>query len=130
MRIASCRCGSLKAECAGEPVRISICHCLECQRRTGSVFSAQARFPANSVTITGTFRTFERNGDAGSRLTYQFCPKCGATVAYYMDVWPAVVAIPIGAFADPEFPAPIVSAYERRQHHWVAIAGATIEHID
>lgn len=33
-RQASCSCGQLRLTCAGEPVRISVCHCLECQRRT------------------------------------------------------------------------------------------------
>ncbi len=52
-RIASCSCGQLRATCQGEPVRISICHCLECQKRTGSVFAVQARYPRESVTIVG-----------------------------------------------------------------------------
>ena len=39
-RIASCSCGQFTARVAGEPVRISICHCLACQRRTGGDFGA------------------------------------------------------------------------------------------
>ncbi|MGR3757040.1 MAG: GFA family protein [Tranquillimonas sp.] len=30
-RTATCRCGQLTATCRGEPVRIAVCHCLECQ---------------------------------------------------------------------------------------------------
>ncbi|HWI87458.1 MAG TPA: GFA family protein [Sphingomonas sp.] len=52
-RVASCSCGRLRLTCAGEPVRISICHCLECQKRTGSVFATQARFSRASVRIGG-----------------------------------------------------------------------------
>lgn len=50
-RIASCSCGQLTARVTGEPVRVSICHCLACQRRTGSVFGVQARFPAPSFSV-------------------------------------------------------------------------------
>ena len=32
---------------------------------------------------------------------------------------PDILAVAIGAFADPGFPAPGVSVYERRQHAWV-----------
>ena len=39
-RTATCSCGQLRLACEGEPVRISICHCLECQKRTGSIFGA------------------------------------------------------------------------------------------
>jgi len=35
----------------------------------------------------------------------------------------------MGAFADPGFPAPGISVYERRQHPWVEI-GLTLEHLD
>jgi hypothetical protein len=63
-----------------DPVRVSFCQCLACQRRTGSVFGAQARFPANSVTICGASKEFSRVGDAGSRALFNFCPTCGATV--------------------------------------------------
>ena len=52
-RVASCRCGQLTATCRGEPVRVSVCHCLNCQKRSGSAFAAQARWPDDQVTITG-----------------------------------------------------------------------------
>jgi len=50
---AVCSCGQLRAVVSGDPVRVSICHCLACQRRTGSSYGYQARFPAQSVTISG-----------------------------------------------------------------------------
>jgi hypothetical protein len=37
-RHAPCSCGRLRVEVDGEPARISVCHCLECQRRTGTAF--------------------------------------------------------------------------------------------
>ena len=48
-RNAACSCGQLQATTSGDPVRISVCHCLACQRRTGSVFGMQARFPRAQV---------------------------------------------------------------------------------
>jgi hypothetical protein len=44
-RCAECSCGQLAAICQGDPVRISVCHCLACKRRSGSAFSNNARFP-------------------------------------------------------------------------------------
>lgn len=128
MRQAACRCGALTAVCEGEPVRVSVCHCLACQRRTGSVFAAQARFPSERVNVAGEWRTFERVGDEGGRVTYRFCPSCGSTIAYEIDNMPGVIAIPMGAFADPDFPAPRFSVYEGRQHAWVAVLGDDVEH--
>src|SRR5262245_31682728 len=52
-RHAACNCGQLHLTIEGEPSRISMCHCLECQRRTGAVISNQARFRREQVTIDG-----------------------------------------------------------------------------
>lgn len=127
-RSASCSCGQLTAITSADPVRISVCHCLACQRRTGSVFAAQARFPASAVAITGTAHTFVRVGDAGGKGIFHFCPQCGATVYYTTEGGEDTIAIPVGAFADPGFPAPEFSVYEERMHAWVEMP-AHIEHM-
>jgi hypothetical protein len=129
-RIASCSCGALTATCEGDPVRISVCHCLECQKRTGSAFAVQARFPADHVTISGEWREWMRIGDEGGHGRFRFCPTCSSIVAYTNDEDPGRMAIPVGAFADPNFPPPKVTVYEGRQHPWVAIIGDDIERYD
>ncbi|MBK1715395.1 GFA family protein [Rubrivivax gelatinosus] len=118
-RLASCSCGRLTATVTGEPVRVSICHCLACQRRTGSVFGQQARFRREDVVVCGASTEFVRIGDEGSCARFHFCPVCGATVFYRFDEMPEAIAIPVGAFADPGFPAPTVSVYETRKRGWV-----------
>ena len=127
-RIATCRCGQLRAVCSGEPVRVSVCHCLACQKRSGSAFSAQARWPEDQVTLHGQAKIWERVADSGGRVAYRFCGECGSTVAYTTDGWPGLVAVPLGAFADPTFPAPKHSVYEHRKHAWVAVLGEDVEH--
>ncbi|HXM00650.1 MAG TPA: GFA family protein [Rhizomicrobium sp.] len=129
-RVATCRCGQLRATCSGEPVRVSVCHCLECKKRTGSAFSYQARWPDDRVEIIGDHKSWSRTGDGGGRVTYRFCPICGSTVAYAIDDMAGVTAIPAGAFADPSFPAPKFSVYEERKHDRVAVLGDQVEHMD
>jgi hypothetical protein len=128
VREASCRCGQLTACCEGEPVRVTVCHCLKCQRRTGSAFGAQARFPLERVVVAGSWKLWEHTGESGNWARFRFCPECGATVAYENEGMPGLIAIPIGAFADPEFPAPGLSIWERRKHRWVAVLGDAVEH--
>lgn len=127
-RTASCRCGRLRAVCEGEPVRVSVCHCLACQQRTGSAFAAQARWPDDRIALTGERSTWVRTADSGRRATYSFCPNCGSTVAYVIEDWPGVTAVPLGAFADPGFPAPRFSVYEDRKHAWTVVLGDDVEH--
>src|SRR5438876_1355693 len=67
-RHAACSCEQLRLTVEGEPVRVSICHCLACQRRTGSVFGVQARFDAEQVTIEGRSRQYIRVSDDGEKM--------------------------------------------------------------
>lgn len=127
-RTATCRCGQLSVTCEGEPVRVSVCHCLACQKRSGSAFAAQARWPEENVAMAGEFSVWERVADSGHKATYRFCPVCGSTVTYVIEGWTGVVAVPVGAFADAEFPAPKFSVWEHRKVAWVDILGDAVRH--
>lgn len=126
-RVATCRCGQLQATCIGEPVRVSVCHCLACQKRSGSAFAAQARWPDERLQLTGEYREYSQAGDSGAVATFRFCDTCGATVAFVNETMPGTTAIAVGAFADPGFPPPRFSVYEDRKHPWVDIIGDDIE---
>ena len=127
-RVATCSCGQLSVTVSEEPLRVSICHCLACQRRTGSVFGAQARFRAEAVEVTGESHEYVRVGDEGNHIAFRFCPQCGATVYWGFKGHEDFVVVAVGAFAEPEFPAPTVSVYENRKHAWV-VAPPHIEHL-
>jgi len=122
-RLASCNCGQLRLICTGEPLGVSICHCLECQKRTGSIFATQARYPREGVTIDGSASQWMRLGDSGGSATFNFCLTCGSTVYWIADSMREHVTIAVGAFADPSFPVPNVSVYEEREHPWALKAG-------
>jgi hypothetical protein len=127
-RYAACSCEQLRLWTEGEPVRISMCHCLACQRRTGSAFAIQARWPRDQVRIEGRYTEYVRISDDGEPRTSCFCPECGATVFYWTD--PERIAVPIGAFADPTFPSPTVSVYGARRHPWVRLPETIREELD
>ena len=124
---ASCRCGQLRTAATGTPTRISVCHCLDCQKRSGSAFAAQVRFPVADVTITGEASTFTATGDNGA-AHFHFCPDCGSTVFYKNDSLPGVIAIPLGAFDNPRVFTPTISVFENRKHDWLVISGEDVEH--
>jgi hypothetical protein len=100
---------------------VSICHCLDCQRRTGSAFGVQARFRREAVSVEGQSTEFTRAGDSGGRSTFHFCPACGSSVSWEPRGMPDFVVVAVGAFADPGFVLPSVSVYEERKHPWVVL---------
>jgi hypothetical protein len=89
----------------------------------------EARFAAKDVVVAGESREYTRVGDEGTSARFRFCPECGATVFWWLDAVPGMVVIPVGAFADPQFPPPRVSVYGVRQHPWVRLTGQ-MEHLD
>lgn len=129
-RVATCRCGQYRAVCTGEPVRVSVCHCLNCQKRSGSAFAVQARYPEDRVRSTGEVSHWSVIGENGANATFRFCPRCGATVTYVSEAMAGFVAVAVGAFADPGFVRPSISGYEERRHGWAVIAGDDIAHFD
>jgi hypothetical protein len=43
---------------------------------------------------------------------------------------PGMIAVPVGALADPAFPSPTVSVWEDRRHRWVALPPSSELHYD
>lgn len=120
-RVASCSCGALKVLCEGEPLRRSVCHCLSCQRRTGSAFSVNSLWPEDTVRIEGESRAWTGTGDEGHWVRTHFCPDCGGTVFWRIERQPGMVYVAVGCFADPGFPEPTVAVYSERRHPWVRL---------
>ena len=123
-RTASCTCGQLRIEVHGEPLGVGVCHCLACQRRTGSVFAALAAFAA-PYEVSGRATEYVRAGDQGARFRFRFCPVCGTNLFHTEEGVDGSVGVAVGAFADPGFPPPAVSVYDCRRHPWVTLPAGT-----
>jgi hypothetical protein len=114
--VAACVCGQLTVSCSGDPAQVSLCHCLACQRRTGSTYGIVAFYPRENVSVAGDATAYTRQSDSGYPVTFYFCPHCGSTVYWEPDRKPEMVGVAVGAFADPTFPAPSQAVYiEHRQ---------------
>jgi hypothetical protein len=120
-REAACHCGQLRVRVAGDPFVVSLCHCLPCQRRTGSAFGMQAGFNADQVEVVGRYRDYARISDEEDRKehVFHFCPDCGSQVFYTEPTEPDLVVVSVGCFADPEFPPPTESGYDHHRHAWL-----------
>ena len=120
-RLAQCHCGSLRATTSGEPSDVGICHCQACQRRTGTLAGSVAAFAKAQVKIEGHTRIFERNGQSGRKVRFYFCPDCGTSLYWEAEARPDMYILAVGAFADPNFPAPSVSIFEESKHAWMQL---------
>ena len=87
----------------------------------------QARFDAEQLRTEGRSSEYVRISDDGEERIFSFCPECGGTVFFKFPTMPDMIAVPVGVFADPDFPVPIRSIYETRRHPWVQLPDG-IEH--
>lgn len=115
---ASCQCGSLVLEAVDDPEFVVACNCRACQKRSGSPFGAGAYFCKNIVTIRGDRQSWAREADSGRQLENSFCPHCGTTLFWTLEMRPNHVGIPIGDF-DTLSPTPIRVVWTEEQHDWV-----------
>jgi hypothetical protein len=126
---ARCQCGQLAATIDPEAhATLVMCHCLDCQRRSGSQFGSIAYYPSTAVTVAGHAREFNRSTDAGNIFTNGFCPTCGSSLYARASRMPDLIGIMAGCFADPALGQPIRSVYEQSRHDWVAVPDAIAHH--
>jgi hypothetical protein len=114
-RIARCCCGQLRAEASADPVRVVVCHCSECKRRTGSAYGVSAYFQKNHIEVDGPNSTFVRRCPEGRTIEFRFCSSCGRA-----DLLPELIGVAVGLFDDPTFPEPTSSIFERNRFPWAA----------
>ena len=96
-----------------------MCHCLACQKRTGSTYGIAAFFRDDDVVVHGRSSLYTRQGESGFPVIFHFCPGCGSTVFWKPQRVPDLTAVAAGAFADPTFPKPENAVHLETRHSWV-----------
>ena len=120
-RTTRCQCGALRAKVTGEPVRVIICHCIDCQGRTGAAFSYNVRFERTQVQLEGTGCCYEREARGSRKIRNYFCPTCGTTVYWELDLLPTLYGIAAALFEEKPLPLPRISIWEENLCGWAVV---------
>lgn len=121
-----CICGAVQYAAHGDPLRVSVCHCTWCQRRTGSGFAVEALFEKSQIEVSGTTSKFRSSSDESGRwLDLEFCAKCGTNIGFTFERLPDMRMIDSGTFDDPSWISPdrfeFRYVYLRSAQCWSAI---------
>ena len=74
-----CACGVIRYECTAEPIVMFNCHCRDCQRATGTGYSAVVYVPAKGFKVTkGSPRFYSTSSESGGHNKRGFCADCGS----------------------------------------------------
>ena len=120
-REGGCACGALRYRLASEPLFVHCCHCLNCQRQTGSAFVINLLIEADRVeVIAGAPQPVDVPRDDGSAQRIFRCPDC--QVAVFSEYSrPEVRFVRGGTLDDPTGITPDVHIYTRSKVAWVSL---------
>jgi len=114
-----CACGAVRYRISGEPVRISICHCTQCQKRTGSAFGMGCVFSREAVEVlTGDVTEYERIAESGNRVRFHFCSVCGTSVFWDFEAMPEARGIAAGTLDDTSWLDPRLHVWTKHSQGW------------
>ncbi|KAJ5162828.1 uncharacterized protein N7500_004658 [Penicillium coprophilum] len=77
MAVGSCFCGKIRVEHNGQPITSAICHCLDCRKITGSLYSCNILVKTAELQISGSPKELSKTSDSGNSIKNYFCPDCG-----------------------------------------------------
>ena len=116
-----CSCGEVRYRLTSEPLFTHCCHCLNCQRQTGSAFVINLLIEADRVElVAGDPRPVDVPRDDGSSQRIFRCPTCQVAV-YSQYGRPEVRFVRGGTLDDPSQVAPDVHIFTRSKLSWVAV---------
>ena len=120
-REGGCACGAVRYRLASDPIFVHCCHCLNCQRQTGSAFAINLLIEADRVELlAGEPRPVDvARDDGGSQRIFR-CPDC-QTAVFSLYTRPQVRFVRGGTLDDPKGIAPDVHIYTQSKVGWVTI---------
>ena len=122
-REGGCACGALRYRMTAEPMFVHCCHCLNCQRQTGSAFAINLLIEAACVEVLhGTPQPVDAPRDDGSVQRIFRCADCQVAVfSEYSS--PGVWFVRGGTLDEPRSVAPDVHIFTRSKVGWVTLPG-------
>jgi hypothetical protein len=116
-----CSCGAVRYRLVPDPLFVHCCHCLNCQRQTGSAFVVNVLIEHDRVELlSGEPEPAAVPRDDGSEQRIFRCPEC--RIAVYSEYGgPAIRFVRAGTLDDPSRVAPDVHIYTRSKVPWVAL---------
>ena len=121
LREGGCSCGAVRYRLASDPLFTHCCHCLNCQRQTGSAFVINLLIEADRVELlAGAPQPVDVPRDDGSAQRIFRCPACQVAV-FSQYGRPEVRFVRGGTLDTPSSVTPDVHIYTRSKLSWLRL---------
>ena len=120
-REGGCSCGAVRYRLASEPMFVNCCHCLNCQRQTGSAFVINLLIETDRVEVlAGEPERIDVPRDDGSKQQIFRCPTCQVAV-YSQYTHPGFLFVRGGTLDDASTVTPDAHIYTRSKVPWLRL---------
>ena len=120
-----CLCGAISYELEQDAVVTAMhCHCLDCQKSTGSGKATIIAIPESSLTVKGTLKYYSVVGTDGATVNRGFCENCGSpvmSVVVGLEGWEGIKLIKAGSLDDSSWVTVNASIWKSSARHWDAV---------
>jgi hypothetical protein len=115
-----CLCGAIRYRVSAEPLTVYVCHCMDCQRRTGSAFALSMFVPMDSIEITcGATAPYHAALPDGRVKRGRLCAACGSRLWGEPRKHPALAVLQPGTLDDTTWLRPVAHIWARSAQPWV-----------
>jgi hypothetical protein len=120
-REGGCACGAVRYRLTSDPLFTHCCHCLNCQRQTGSAFVINLLIEADRVQMLAEeAEPVDVPRDDGSAQTIWRCPTCQVAV-FSQYTRPEVRFVRGGTLDEPSSVEPDVHIFTKSKLPWVTL---------
>jgi hypothetical protein len=124
-----CACGAVRYECAEIPARMYHCHCIDCQKATGTAFHTGLLVSRDAVVFEKAMpKTWDRPTDSGNVVTEAFCDTCGSPIYVCSTGRLTHMSLKAGSLDDPNAVAASTQIWTRSAVPWHDTSLATDRH--
>jgi hypothetical protein len=122
-----CLCDQIRYESDAEPLLTVLCHCINCQKNSGTAYSTNVAIPKGEITLQGEPSIYVDSSDTGNRVSRFFCPNCGSALLSKSDGLDLTI-LKAGTLDDTSWLTPTMEIYCDSAQEWTKRNGELESH--
>ena len=120
-RQGGCLCGQVRYEVSGDPLAVVLCHCINCQKQSGSTFSFNIIGQSDQISLQGNVSTYVDQNDSGDPVKRNFCGNCGSPIYSEILTQGNLIAVKIGTLDDTRDLEPQSQVWCISKQNWLSL---------
>jgi len=116
-----CLCGAIRYALGAAPLLAYVCHCHDCQTRSGAAFTLTLVIRTADLAVTGTVESAPRPMRSGRDIEHAYCPSCRVPLFSRASAAPDYMSLRAGTLDDAHWVLPIAQVFVESAIPWAVI---------